>query len=156
MRRNATPAEDTKRLADELAALSGLSYEVLKARWQDLFGAPLQARLSRRLLMYAIAYRMQEQVLGGLTPATRRKLARAAQDLAKGRAPTTPATTIKPGTRLLREWQGLVHEVIVLERGVQYRGRTWPSLSKVAREITGTRWSGPLFFGLKRRRDGRR
>jgi hypothetical protein len=156
MRRNPTPTEDTKRLADELAALPSLSYETLKARWQELFGTPLQARLSRRLLMYAIAYRMQEQVLGGLTAATRRKLARAAQDFAAGRAPARPATTIKPGTRLLREWQGVVHEVIVLERGVQYRGKTWPSLSAVAREITGTRWSGPLFFGMKRRRNGER
>jgi hypothetical protein len=155
MRRNTTPADDTKRLADELAALQGLSYEALKARWVELFGTPLEARLSRRLLLYAIAYRMQEQVLGGLTPATRRKLARAAQDLARGRTPSAPATTIKPGTRLLREWQGVVHEVIVLERGVQYRGKAWPSLSAVAREITGTRWSGPLFFGLKERRDGR-
>ena len=99
---------------------------------------------------------MQEQVLGGLTAATRRKLTRAAQDLAKGRAPATHAKKIKPGIRLLREWQGVVHEVIVLERGVQYRGKAWPSLSAVAREITGTRWSGPLFFGLKGRRDGRR
>lgn len=155
MRRSTIPADDTKRLADALAALQGLSYEVLKARWQELFGTPLQARLSRRLLLYAIAYRMQEQVLGGLTPATRRQLMRAAQDLARGRAPSSPAT-IKPGTRLLREWQGVVHEVIVLERGVQYRGKAWPSLSAVAREITGTRWSGPLFFGLKGRRDGRR
>lgn len=154
MRRRPTPAEDTKRLADELAALPNLSYEALKARWQELFGAPLEARLSRRLLRYAIAYRMQEQVFGGLTPATRRKLARAAKDLAAGRAPSKPATIIKAGTRLLREWEGVVHEVIVLERGVQYRGKTWPSLSAVAREITGTRWSGPLFFGLKRRRDG--
>ena len=156
MRRSTTPADDAKRLADELAALSGLSYEALKARWPELYGAPLQARLSRRILLYAIAYRMQEQVLGGLTAATRRKLTRAARDLAKGRAPSTAATTIKPGTRLLREWQGAVHEVIVLERGVQYRGKEWPSLSAVAREITGTRWSGPLFFGLKGRRDGRR
>jgi len=156
MRRSATPADDTKRLADELAALSGLSYAALRARWPELYGAPLQARLSRRILLYAIAYRLQEQVLGGLTPATRRKLARAAKDLAEGRAPTQPAMTIKPGTRLLREWQGVVHEVIVLERGARYRGKQWPSLSAVAREITGTRWSGPLFFGLKGRRDGRR
>ena len=56
---------------------------------------------------------------------------------------------IKAGTRLLREWQGVTHEVIVLEDGVQYRGELWPSLSAVAREITGTRWSGPAFFGLK-------
>ncbi len=60
----------------------------------------------------------------------------------------------RPGTRLLREWQGVVHEVIVLESSVHYRGETWPSLSAVAREITGTRWSGPRFFGLKGAQNG--
>jgi hypothetical protein len=63
---------------------------------------------------------------------------------------------IKPGTRLLREWQGTVHEVLVLERGVAYQGKTWPSLSAVAREITGARWSGPRFFGLNGKARGRR
>jgi hypothetical protein len=67
----------------------------------------------------------------------------------------TKAGTRTP-TRLLREWHGVTHEVIMLEDGVQYRGETWASLSAVAREITGTRWSGPLFFGLKGRRDDRR
>ena len=85
-----------------------------------------------------------------LKPGTRRRLARAAEDLAAGKAPSVPKSAIKPGTRLLREWQGVMHEVIVLEDGVQYRGRTWRSLSAVAREITGTRWSGPLFFGLRK------
>ena len=97
----------------------------------------------------ALAYRMQEQALGGLDRAMRRRLDKAAADLAAGRPLTSPAPKIKPGTRLLREWQGVVHEVIVLERGVEYRDRTWPSLSAVASEITGTRWSGPRFFGLK-------
>jgi hypothetical protein len=99
---------------------------------------------------------MQEQVLGDLKPATRRRIARAADDIAAGRAPSKSPSTIKAGTRLLREWQGVVHEVIVLEDGFRYRGRTWRSLSAVAREITGTRWSGPLFFGLKGGRHDRR
>ena len=86
----------------------------------------------------------------------RRALARAGEDIARGSPPSAPPSTIKPGTRLLREWQGVTHEVIVLDDGVRYRGETWGSLSAVAREITGTRWSGPLFFGLKdRHRDGR-
>ena len=59
------------------------------------------------------------------------------------------------GTRLLREWQGRVHEVLILDKGVEYRGKAWPSLSAVAREITGTRWSGPRFFGLNGASDGR-
>ncbi len=110
--------------------------------------------MSRILLLRALAYRMQEQALGGLDPATRRRLARAAEDLAAGRAPAASAVKIKPGTRLLREWQGVVHEGIVLERSVQYREETWPSLSAVAREITGARWSGPRFFGLTNAQNG--
>ena len=80
---------------------------------------------------------------------------RAAADLAAGQTPVSAGPKIKPGTRLLREWQGKVHEVIVLETGVEYRGEAWPSLSAVAREITGTRWSGPRFFGLKGAPGGR-
>lgn len=78
--------------------------------------------MSRQLLLRALAYRLQEQALGGLDRATRRRLDRAAADLAAGRPLAAPAPKIKPGTRLLREWQGVVHEVIVLEGGVQYRG----------------------------------
>jgi DUF2924 family protein len=107
-------------------------------------------------MLRAIAYRIQEQAFGGLDPATRRQLDRAAADLANGRKPSGGPITIKPGTRLLREWGGVVHEVIVLEKSVRYQGEEWPSLSAVAREITGARWSGPRFFGLKGRdRDGR-
>lgn len=143
-------------LSRDLAALPGLPLDALKERWQALYGNPSPARLGRTLIMRGIAYRLQEQVLGCLRPATRRRLARAAEEIGVGRAPSPATPAIKPGTRLLREWQGVVHEVIVLENGVQYRGETWNSLSAVAREITGTRWSGPLFFGLRERRhDGR-
>ena len=139
-----------------LAALPGLSRDALKERWKELYGAPPPSHLGRPNLVRGIAYRIQEQIYGGLDPATRRLLDRAAQDLARGREPSGGTPAIQPGARLLREWNGIMHEVIVLERGVQYRDKTWPSLSAVAREITGTRWSGPLFFGLKgRKRDGR-
>lgn len=136
-------------LAGDLAALEELSRAELRQRWEDLYGIPCSTHMSRQLLLRALAYRMQEQALGGLDPATRRRLDQAAKDLAAGRPLAAPAPKIKPGTRLLREWQGVVHEVIVLDRGVQYRDQSWPSLSAVAREITGTRWSGPRFFGLK-------
>jgi len=99
---------------------------------------------------------MQEQVLGGLDRATRRKLERATVDLAAGKALARPVPKSQPGTRLLREWQGVVHEVIVLEHSVLYRGKNWPSLSAVARAITGARWSGPRFFGLTGKARGRR
>lgn len=144
------PARKTaQNLAEDLAALEHLSKEELKRRWGELYGSPCHPRMSRILLLRAVAYAIQEQALGGLDRATRRRLDRAAADLAAGRSPAPAAPKVKPGTRLLREWQGKVHEVIVLEQGVEYRGKSWSSLSAVAREITGARWSGPRFFGLK-------
>lgn len=138
----------TKSVATDLEALRDLSREELKQSWKDLYGSDCPQRISRVLLIRALAYRMQEQALGGLDRTTRRRLDRATKDLAAGRSIAPIAPKIKPGTRLLREWQAVVHEVIVLERGVQYQGKSWPSLSAVAREITGARWSGPRFFGL--------
>ena len=137
-------------LRADLETLQELSFGELKERWADLYDSAYPTRISRNFLLRALAYRMQEKVLGGLDRARRRRLDRAAKDLAAGRIlATSTQTKIKPGTRLLREWQGAVHEVIVLESSVTYRGESWPSLSAVAREITGARWSGPRFFGLK-------
>lgn len=142
-----------KRTAQQLDAdlrlLPDLPREALAKRWEMLFGTPCRARMSRLFLVRALAHRMQEEVYGGLDRSTRRRLDKAAADLKAGRAIVAAGPATKPGTRLLREWQGTVHEVIVLEKGVRYRDKTWPSLSAVAREITGTRWSGPRFFGLK-------
>ena len=151
-RRGAHRKVAAKTLVGDLAALTDLSREALKARWWELYGSAPPSRLGRALMVQAIAFRLQEKDLGALKPAIRRRLAQVAEEIAAGRSrPAFPAT-IKPGTRLLREWQGVTHEVIVLEGCVQYRSQTWRSLSAVAREITGPRWSGPLFFGLKGRR----
>lgn len=155
-RRNTRREGAAESLAGDLTSLPGLPLEILKDRWRELYGAPPPSRLGRALMVRGIAYRTQEQALGGLRPATRRQIAHAAADIAAGRVPSTNRSTIKPGTWLLREWQGVTHEVIVLEGGVQYRNDLWPSLSAVAREITGTRWSGPLFFGIRGRRHDRR
>jgi hypothetical protein len=127
-------------IQEKIAALQTLDTPALRRLWSEAFGGPPPKPMRRDLLLRAIAYHLQEQAQGGLRPITRRQLARAAQDL---------RLTIKAGTRLLREWQGVIHEVMVREEGVRYRGQTWRSLSAVAREITGVRWSGPLFFGLK-------
>ena len=144
-----------KTLAVDVAALHDLSHNELKERWSDLYGSACPLGMSRNILVRAIAYQLQERAFGGLGPSTRRRFDRVAADLAAGRNPAPLATKIKHGTRLLREWQGRVHEVIVLEKGVEYRDKSWPSLSAVAREITGTRWSGPRFFGLKGAPNGR-
>ncbi|HLO79245.1 MAG TPA: DUF2924 domain-containing protein [Magnetospirillum sp.] len=139
---------DTKELARDLADLPELPLDSLKQRWAELYGAPPPSRLGRRLMLYAIAYRLQENALGGLKPAVARACARAAEALAAGR-PVAPAPVFKTGTRLLRQWQGVTHEVVLLDDGIRYQGKTWRSLSEVARAITGAQWSGPRFFGLK-------
>jgi hypothetical protein len=144
-----TRKQAEEKLEAELEALPNLAREELKKLWTELYGTPGPIRISRELLVHALAHRMQQNMYGGLDKATHRRLKKAAADLAAGRPHAPPAPMFKPGTRLLREWQGTVHEVMILEKGVQYRDKTWPSLSAVAREITGTRWSGPRFFGLK-------
>ena len=98
-----------------------------------------------------LAYRIQENAYGGLKPATRSKLRRIAGELEKsGASPEVRAPRkIKPGTCLLRHWRGEEHEVRVTGSGYEYKGASFPSLSHIARQITGTRWSGPAFFGLR-------
>ena len=93
---------------------------------------------------------MQQQAAGGLTPQVQKTLRDMARSLAQGAPPSkAPMGPLKAGTRLLRTWQAESHEVLVLEKGFSYRGTTYASLSEIARIITGARWSGPLFFGLK-------
>ncbi len=104
------------------------------------------------VLVLAIAWKLQERVYGGLTAAQKRKLAGIAEDLGKyGDLSGSPAIRMKPGMRLVREGRGETHDVLVLEDGLEWNGKRRRSLSAIAREISGTQWSGPLFFGLKRR-----
>ncbi|MGA2782624.1 MAG: DUF2924 domain-containing protein [Smithella sp.] len=133
----------------ELTGLSTLDRRELIEKWQLLYGTEPPVGVRNNFLMHGIAHRMQEKALGGLKPATRRFLEKAAQDNAS-RQQILPAVSIKPGTRLLREWHGVTYEVIILESSVMCNGKYYRSLSEVARAITGTRWSGPLFFGLKK------
>ena len=117
--------------------------------------APLSqpaARLSRDLLIRAIAYRIQELRYGGLSKATRRKLAALVNaPQSEGEIAPETAQKIRPGARLVREWNGRTHTVTVKEEGFTYAGRSYRSLTAIAREITGAQWSGPRFFGLARR-----
>jgi len=140
----------SEKLSQEISALTDLSVKELKERWRPLYGTEPPPRISRELLTRAVAYRIQEKALGGLKPSIRRLLARIADD-ASARRPIriSPARTLKPGTVLLREWHGLQHQVTVLECGVTFEGNQYRSLSEVAHKITGSKWSGPLFFGLK-------
>ena len=102
-------------------------------------------------MVQAIAYRLQEKSLGGLKPATLRLLKTVADDVLAGRQVSTAAEKIRlrAGSVLVREWHGSKHQVSVLKEGFLYRSKQYRSLSEIARAITGSRWSGPLFFGLK-------
>jgi len=135
-------------LAGELARLPGLDRQELFELWRKLYGTEPPKKSSNQFMIRAIAYRMQEQVFGGLKPDTKRFLTKTASDAAAGKQISVPVT-IKPGTKLLREWHGTTYEAIISETGVMFQGKQYRSLSEVARAITGVRWSGPLFFGLK-------
>ena len=149
MKRNPSPS-GTKNLADELAELRGLDSTALKQRWRVLYRAAAPVRIGQALLLQAVAYRLQERVLGGLKSSTRRLLERSAEDNRHRRTPTEALPTkVTPGSVLIREWHGVSHRVTVLADGVLLRGARYRSLSEVARKITGTRWSGPRFFGLR-------
>jgi hypothetical protein len=136
--------------AGDLARLSTLATDDLRERWRQLYGARPPARINRPLLIQGIGYRMQEKTHGGLKPATHRLLARITEAAAAGHeVVVTPKRSPRPGTMLVREWHGVTHRVTVIEDGVLYSEQRYRSLSEVARLITGCRWSGPLFFGLR-------
>jgi hypothetical protein len=121
--------------------------------WRTLYGTEAPRRISRDLPIRALAYRIQEKALGGLKPSTRRLLAKVAAGASAHRSiQVAPEPDLKPGTVLLREWHGTQHQVIVRENGIVFNGKKYKSLSQVAYQITGTKWSGPLFFGLKANR----
>ena len=137
-------------LAREIAALPETPPTALKQRWRTLYGTEPPRRISRELLVRALAYRLQEKALGGLKPATRRLLTKVAAEASAHRAiRVTPAPIVKPGTVLLRDWHGTQHQVLVGADGILFQGQSYRSLSQVARRITGARWSGPRFFGLR-------
>src|SRR5258708_13730497 len=141
---------ETAKISGEIAALFDLSVSELKDRWRSGYGAEPPSRSSRKLLVSAIAYRIQERLFGGLKPSVRRLLERASGDTGTRQIlRTRPVTRATTGTVLIRDWQGKSHHVTVLNRGVLYRGKNYRSLSQVARVITGCRPSGPLFFGLR-------
>ncbi len=130
--------------AREIAGLCGLPRADLVERWVEFHGSAPPKTLPKDLLVRGIAYEMQVRQIGGLTPAERKALGA----LAQGRTNPSPGA-LKAGTRLYRSWRGVTQEILVLEGGYSWRGMNYASLSEVARAITGTRWSGPRFFGLQ-------
>jgi len=143
----------TNELSQRMAALSGLTAQQLRDEWRTLYrGQP--PRLSRDLLIRSIAYRMQELVHGGLSKASQRMLATLSKELgASGSVTIAPDLRVRSGVRLVREWRGRTHTVIVTDDGFEYAGKAFASLTRIAHEITSAHWSGPRFFGLNRKQD---
>jgi len=138
-------------MSQRIAALNGLTAQQLRDEWRRLYRSQ-PPRLSRDLLIRAIAYRMQELAYGGLSKATQRKLDALAKELeVKGSIVITPDSSLRAGARLVREWRGRTHTVVVTEDGFEYANKSFPSLTKIAHAITGAHWSGPRFFGLIRK-----
>ncbi len=125
----------------ELDALAQADRMELAERWQQTFGHPPPYKCRPELLRQVLAWQLQAQAEGGFTAAERGQL---------GGRPMPVAGTLSVGTRLVRVWQGDTHQVTVLETGFLHGGKHYTSLSAIAKAITGTAWSGPVFFGLKK------
>lgn len=123
----------------------------LRLAWRALFNQDPPFRPRQDFMQGHIAWAMQAKKHGGLKRKTSNQLKQLMDELRKGEKLKTEQTlTIKPGTKLIRQYQGKRHEVIVVEDGFRYEGKSYNSLSSIAREITGTRWNGKVFFGVKK------
>ena len=148
-------ASDRKQVDIEIAHLRDLDLGAVRVRWQTIFRRQPSATLPRHLLFAMIAYRLQAEVFGDLDAETLRLLQKI--DVAPSKSEIASLTKIltqrqrelSPGTILVREWNGQAHRVMVVEEGFAWQGATYDSLSKIAQAITGTKWNGPRFFGLR-------
>ena len=143
---------DRKILDGEIARLRDLSVGELRSRWHNVFGRLPHPHLPRHLLFRVLAYRLQSEIVGDLDAESQRLLDRSVSPEEAGQRAVQlarRAADLRPGTILAREWNGRIQRVAVLAEGFAWDGRTYPSLSGVALAITGTRWSGPKFFGLR-------
>lgn len=142
-------------LEAEMGRLPDLSLLDLRNRWKALFGHPAPKSLRRNFLARAVAYQMQVEAFGGLSVATKRRLREIAKAVRTGDANAVLGSNrIKPGTQMIRQWQGITHSVTALVDGFEWNRRTYKSLSAVANAITGTNWNGFAFFGIKRAPSG--
>lgn len=144
-------------VGQEIARLRDLDASALRLRWREVTGKPAAVGLKGELLVRSLAYAIQEKAFGGLSLAATKRLQAIARDAkaskasptAEGRSSAPPPRQLMAGTRLIREWQGVRHEVIVIPDGFLWQGATYASLSTVAKAITGTSWNGWVFFGAK-------
>lgn len=136
---------DAAAIEAEVDQIRSLGIDALRNRWRITFGATPPKGLTKDILGRMIAYRIQENAFGGLDPATKKLLDR----LARGEKPNEMNRRLKPGTVLVREYQGERHTVTIVSDGFLWHEKTYSSLSSIAQEITGTKWNGPRFFGLR-------
>jgi hypothetical protein len=143
---------DQKTIDVEIARLRDLDVGALRTRWHNVFGRRPPPHLPRHLLFRSLAYRLQADRLGDLDGESRRLLDRSESPEQAGQGAVDLGRRrmdLRPGTVLGREWNGRMQRVAVLADGFAWNGKTYPSLSKTAFAITGTRWNGPKFFGLR-------
>src|SRR5262245_10258501 len=148
-------APESSSVEAEITQLRALGAQGLRARWRASFGTDAPPHLARHLLFAMLAYRLQAETMGDLDAATVRFLKHV--DLAPSKQAAVPLTqaferrtrNLSPGLVLTREWSGRLHSVTVLDRGFVWERRTYSSLSEIAKTITGTKWNGPRFFGLR-------
>lgn len=166
-KRPAIDMAETSKLEQEIGELADLQRDVLVTRWTKIYRHPPPKGIKRGLMERAIAWHLQAKHSGGISPAVRRQLAAtasslgdrclnmepdgsSARDLETVCAPA-PSSQLTAGTRLVREWHGKAYHVDVVDEGFVFEAKTYSSLSEIARIITGARWSGPRFFGLRRK-----
>ena len=138
-------------LKAEIAQLGGLGLGALRELWRERLGSP-PSFASTELTRLWLAWELQAKARGGYDLATRRRLKQLSKSSKVDATPTSAALgALKPGTVLTREWGGVTHRVMVLEEGFAWAGQNYRSLSEIATRISGARWSGPRFFGLKQR-----
>ena len=148
--------QDATACREALSRLPTLEIGELREQWRGLYKTQAPPNLSHDLLVRAVAYQMQQLAGGGARPEPRSQLLRIAQQLKQtGEGTIRARPNLRPGTRLIREWQGRTYDVLVLDDGFSWQNTYYHSLSALARKITGTAWSGPLFFGLKPNRTAR-
>jgi len=151
-RTNTDPIAET---AVRLEEVSNMDRDQLIAEWRKLFRSNPLDRARRELLELGVAWKLQEKAFGGMRKGVAGELRRLGEELdATGDIRRAKPMAIKPGARILREWNGVTHEVMVLDDGFAWNGQTWKSLTAIAGHITGAHWSGPRFFGLKSGKHG--
>jgi len=139
-----------------VSELRNLDKKQLRCHWQQAFGSPPPTRLSQDMLLLALGWQAQAKSGRGYNRETRDRLSRlidnfkSGKDLMSGAPPAQ--SKLSPGMSLVREWHGTLHQVQVLDKGFVWNDMVWNSLSAIAREITGARWNGPAFFGLRSKR----